>query len=32
VVAGSYQAIRNLHDSTVVREMKKDDKKKEAKA
>jgi HlyD family secretion protein len=32
VVAGSYQAIRNLHDSTVVKEMKKDDKKKEAKA
>jgi len=32
VVAGSYQAIRTLHDSTVVREMKKDDKKKEAKA
>ena len=32
VVAGSYQAIRTLHDSTAVREMKKDDKKKEAKA
>jgi len=32
VVAGSYQAIRTLHDSTTVREMKKDDKKKEAKA
>jgi HlyD family secretion protein len=32
VVAGSYQAIRTLHDSTVVKEMKKDDKKKEAKA
>ena len=32
VVAGSYQAIRNLHDSTVVKEMKKDDKKKETKA
>jgi HlyD family secretion protein len=27
VVAGSYQAIRTLHDSTAVREMKKDDKK-----
>ena len=32
VVAGSYQAIRTLHDSSAVREMKKDDKKKEAKA
>ncbi len=32
VVAGSYQAIRTLHDSTLVKEMKKDDKKKEAKA
>jgi HlyD family secretion protein len=32
VVAGSYQAIRTLHDSTAVKEMKKDDKKKEAKA
>ena len=32
VVAGSYQAIRTLHDSTVVKETKKDDKKKEAKA
>jgi HlyD family secretion protein len=32
VVAGSYQAIRTLHDSTTVKEMKKDDKKKEAKA
>jgi HlyD family secretion protein len=32
VVAGSYQAIRTLHDSTVVKEAKKDDKKKEAKA
>src|SRR3569623_1128018 len=32
VVAGSYQAIRPLHDSTTVREMKKDDKKMEAKA
>jgi len=32
VVAGSYQAIRNLHDSTAVKEMKKDEKKKEAKA
>jgi HlyD family secretion protein len=32
VVAGSYQAIRSLHDSTTVKEMKKDDKKKEAKA
>lgn len=32
VVAGSYQAIRNLHDSTTVKEIKKDDKKKEAKA
>ncbi|MBK5187685.1 MAG: efflux RND transporter periplasmic adaptor subunit [Gemmatimonadaceae bacterium] len=32
VVAGSYQAIRTLHDSTSVKEMKKDDKKKEAKA
>ena len=32
VVSGSYQAIRNLHDSTVVKEMKKDDRKKEAKA
>src|SRR5512140_2452768 len=31
VVAGSYQAIRTLHDSTAVKEMKKDDKKKEAK-
>ncbi|HEY2898775.1 MAG TPA: efflux RND transporter periplasmic adaptor subunit [Gemmatimonadaceae bacterium] len=32
VVAGSYQAIRTLHDSTAVKEIKKDDKKKEAKA
>jgi HlyD family secretion protein len=32
VVAGSYQAIRTLHDSMTVKEMKKDDKKKEAKA
>jgi HlyD family secretion protein len=32
VVAGSYQAIRTLHDSATVKEMKKDDKKKEAKA
>ena len=32
VVAGSYQAIRTLHDSTTVKEMKKDDRKKEAKA
>ena len=32
VVAGSYQAIRTLHDSTAVKEMKKDEKKKEAKA
>jgi RND family efflux transporter, MFP subunit len=32
VVAGSYQAIRTLHDSTAVKEMKKDDKKKEIKA
>lgn len=32
VVAGSYQAIRTLHDSTTVKEIKKDDKKKEAKA
>lgn len=32
VVAGSYQAIRTLHDSTAVKEQKKDDKKKEAKA
>jgi HlyD family secretion protein len=32
VVAGSYQAIRTLHDSTAVKEMKKDDKKKETKA
>jgi len=32
VVAGSYQAIRTLHDSTAVKEVKKDDKKKEAKA
>lgn len=32
VVAGSYQAIRSLHDSTTVKEIKKDDKKKEAKA
>ncbi len=32
VVAGSYQAIRSLHDSATVKEMKKDDKKKEAKA
>ena len=32
VVAGSYQAIRTLHDSASVKEMKKDDKKKEAKA
>ncbi|HMA01977.1 MAG TPA: efflux RND transporter periplasmic adaptor subunit [Gemmatimonadaceae bacterium] len=31
VVAGSYQAIRTLHDSTAVKEMKKDDKKKEIK-
>jgi HlyD family secretion protein len=27
VVAGSYQAIRTLHDSTAVKELKKDDKK-----
>lgn len=32
VVAGSYQAIRSLHDSATVKEIKKDDKKKEAKA
>jgi HlyD family secretion protein len=32
VVAGSYQAIRSLHDSATVKEMKKDDKKKEVKA
>ncbi|MEO7039245.1 MAG: efflux RND transporter periplasmic adaptor subunit [Candidatus Elarobacter sp.] len=32
VVAGSYQAIRTLHDSTAVKEIKKDDKKKEAMA
>jgi HlyD family secretion protein len=32
VVAGSYQAIRTLHDSTTVKEIVKDDKKKEAKS
>jgi HlyD family secretion protein len=32
VVAGSYQAIRTLHDSTAVKEIMKDDKKKEAKS
>ena len=31
VVAGTYQAIRELKDGTTVKEMKKDDKKKEAK-